>query len=113
MLESGLLLGVLSLIGVCLVVLTATAVALARELHRTLQKANAFLGASEHLVREARQITTGARRIVARADRATGRVEQLVSKAVGAVAHTLEQFRWFGNGARSEPRLRYRHEGKE
>lgn len=111
--ETWLLYGLLGLICACLVVMTATALLLVNDLRRTLRQINAF-------IKRSGQVVTGARRIIARADAATGRVNQIVSQACGVAESALGGLtglkkrvgsiatKWLGNGAGEEPRSRYR-----
>ena len=112
--DDGLLYGVLGLICACLMILTATALVLVRDLRRAL-------GQLTLLVKRSNQVMVGARRVLAKAEVATGRVTRVVSSActvaenalgslhgltarVGAMASKLLGN---GNGAGSEPRSRY------
>ncbi len=111
---------VLALIGACLVVMTITTVMVASDLRRTLRGLNTLLPKFETVAKDARQVLAGARRVVARADRATQQVEQVVQRACATAGETMERVmglkaqaetfvsKWFGNGARSESRPRYR-----
>lgn len=111
---------VLCLIGACLLVMTITAVMVAGDLRRTLRGINTLLPRLETVAKDARQVLTGARRVVAGADRASRQVEHVVQRVCETAEETVERVmglkaqaetfvrKWFGNGARSEPRLRYR-----
>lgn len=102
-LDAWLLHGLLGLIAACLLVLTAAALLLVRDARRTLRQVNAFLKRSGRVI-------SGARRIVARADTATGRITRIVSRACAMAESALGSltFLGHGNGAGEEPRSRYR-----
>ena len=120
MVEAWVIVSLLGLIGACLVVLAATGLTLALDLRRTLRGVDRMVSALNHAAKETRHVLTGARQIVARTDRATQRVEGVVQRACAAAEDTMERVkgikdqadalmsRWFGNGARSEPRPRLR-----
>lgn len=107
--EAWFLTTVLALIGACLVVMTVTAVMVAGDLRRTLRGLNTLLSKFETVAKDARQVLTGARRVVAGADRATRQVEHVVQRVCETAEDTVERVMgWFGNGAGSEPRPRFR-----
>ena len=119
MVEAWATLTVLGLIGVCLVVLTVTGLTLALDLRRTLRGVDQMVSRLDRAAKETRQVLTGARRIVARADRTAQHVERVVQRACATAEETTERVmglkaqaetfvsKWFGNGARSEPRPRF------
>jgi hypothetical protein len=102
--DAWLLYGLLGLICACLLLLTATALLLAHDLRRTLRQVSV-------LVRHSNQAVTGARRILARAEVATGRINRIVAQACAAAEGAmggLTKLLGNGNGAGEGPRSRYR-----
>ena len=120
MVEAWAILAALGLIGVCLVVMTVTGLALALDLRRTLRGVDRMVSRLDRAAKETRHVLTGARRIVARTDRTAQHVERVIQRACATAEDTMERLRgfkehagtfvsrWFGNGAGSEPRPRFR-----
>ena len=120
MVEAWVILTMLGLIGACLVVMTVTGLALTLDLRRTLRGIDRMVSKFDRAAKEARHALTGAQRIVARTGRTAQRVEQVVQRACATAEDTVKRLkgfneqagtfvsRWFGNGAGSEPRPRFR-----
>ena len=120
MVEAWAILTMLGLIGACLVVMTVTGLVLVLDLRRTLRGVDRMVSRLDRAAKETRHVLTGARRIVVRTGRTAQRVEQVVQRACATAEDTVKRLkgfnehadafvsRWFGNGARSEPRPRFR-----
>ena len=106
MTESTLAMVFLGIISLCVVILTAVALRTARDVRHTLHELHQTLGELRH--------------VLARANRMTRSIEEVVQQAYRITRDVMEPVVWlterahaffserFGNGARSEPRRRYR-----
>ena len=110
----------LGLVTVCLIAMTLATLVIAGELRRTLRRLNAMLPEMARATHDARRMFQRGRRLLARADAATGHLEAVVHQACDAAADALGalgRFRaragtlWakrFSNGAGAEPRRHHR-----
>ncbi len=91
MLDSPMLLWLLGVMSVCLVVISITMVATARELRRLLRRLNRMLPGVDRTFLELFRSLRHVRRLLAAAARASDRVEAVVQEAAGVVPGTLDQ----------------------
>jgi len=91
MLDSPVLLWLLGVMSVCLVVISITMVATARELRRLLRRLNRMLPGVDRAFLELFRSLRHVRRFLAAAARASDRVEAVVQEAAGVVSGTLDQ----------------------
>lgn len=104
----------LAVIGVCCMVLTAAALVLAVECHRTLRRVNALLPRCTRAVQEARLLLRRAHRTAGRLELIMNEVCETTTEAVNQVSlwggrirtYLTHRFGHVGNGARSGPRGR-------
>ena len=110
----------LSLATACLFIMTLAILMIAGELRLTLRRLNAMLPEAAQAVHDARRMFRQGRRLLTRADAATGHVEAVIHQACDATTDVLGAIgrfqaragtlwaKRFGNGAGAEPRRHHR-----
>ena len=110
----------LGILTACLLVITLTIFVTAGELRRTLRRLNVMLPDAARAMHDARRMLRRGRRLLARADAASGYVEAVIRQACDAATDVLNaigrfktrtEMLWtkrFGNGAGAEPRRHHR-----
>lgn len=113
-----LIVGLLSVMALCLITLTAIVLATTGHLHQTLRKMNGLLPHCDQAFQEARHTLHDARGILSRADRAMQSLEKTVQKTSQTTWEVVDQLsHWkqralsflsdrFGNGVKHERRKR-------